>query len=668
MKKVIFSIMLISVILMSCSLSSINMTPTSGAYSTPVSTLTAAQLEAGPAQITGTFSYSNDIIEDYYVEQAVALLDMTGYVLRDEEWLLPVESQVLGYLQLDTKMNIGTYQLSLPVIPAGVSNDVDNDGVSETGVQVFVVGYSPNLTGGPFSVGDDRSFGWPSYLTTVVTDPENNDEITGGKLIVWSPDAEQSFPSGFGDDGLLFTADDPIMPLMAGYSIIDLDQSTFAIIRDPQIEMALYEPADVAIKDFSDLSYTEAFDQMFEIVSKEYAFNGIEGKQPDWEALYAEVSPQVKTAEASRDPFAFYEALQVFVNAFKDGHVGLSGDIGQQLFYEQAVGGTGAGIREVDDGRVLVVYILEESPAAQAGIQVGDEITKVNGKPVADAITEVNPLFGPYSTDFGYRYDQVMFLLRGAPDTTIELSYKHAGVEKTAALTLVAEYDSLLSTYIYGGQDTPMLPVESEIIAGTNIGYIRINSNYDDLNLIIRLFERALQKFEEYEVTGLIIDMRQNSGGAPLGLAGFLYDQEIPMGQLEYYSDTTGKFEPDGPREKVFPNQNQYHFDQMVLLVGNACFSACEIESYGFSQVPGMVVIGQFPTGGVEAEVARGQFELPEGISLQIPTGRFTLEDGSIFLEGVGVIPDIRLPIDEASVLSTEDTVLMKAIEEITGE
>ena len=574
----------------------------------------------------------------------------------------------IGYLQLDTKMNIGTYTLSLPVIPAGVSNDVDNDGVSETGVQVFVVGYSPNLTGGPFSVGDDRSRGWPSYLTTVVTDPENNDEVTGGKLIVWSPDNQQSFPSGFGDDGLLFTDDDPSISLEAGYSIIDLDQPTFAIIRDTEIPMTLYEPADVAIKDFSDLSYTEAFDQMFEIVSKEYAFNGIKGKQPDWDALYAAVSPKVKTAEASRDPFAFYKALQEFVNAFKDGHVGLSGDIGQQLFYEQAVGGTGAGIREVDDGRVLVVYILEESPAALVGIQVGDEITKVNGKPVADAIAEVNPLFGPYSTDFGYRYDQVMFLLRGAPDKIIELTYKHAGVEKTTALTLVPEYDSLLSTYIYGGQDTPVLPVESEILAGTSIGYIKINSNYDDLNLIIRLFERALQKFEEYEVTGIIIDMRQNSGGAPLGLAGFLYDQEIPMGQLEYYSDATGKFEPDGPREKVLPNENQYRFDKMVLLVGNACFSACEIESYGFSQVPGMIVMGQFPTGGVEAEVARGQFELPEGISLQIPTGRFTLEDGSIFLEGVGVVPDIRLPIDEASVLSTEDTVLMKAIAEITGE
>ncbi len=162
--------------------------------------------------------------------------------------------------------------------------------------------------------------------------------------------------------------------------------------------------------------------------------------------------------------------------------------------------------------------------------------------------------------------------------------------------------------------------------------------------LIFRLFERALQQFEANEVAGIVIDMRYNNGGAPLGLAGFFTDQEIPMGQLEYFSDKTGKFEPEGLREKFLPNQNQYRFEKMVMLVGPACFSACEIESYGFSQVPGMVVVGQYPTSGVEAETARGSFNLPEGFSVTVPTGRFILPDGSIFLEGQGVPPTLRIP------------------------
>jgi len=235
-------------------------------------------------------------------------------------------------------------------------------------------------------------------------------------------------------------------------------------------------------------------------------------------------------------------------------------------------------------------------------------------------------------------------------------------------LTAIAERDSFSRTSVYFGVETdPLLPVDARVIAEGNaeVGYIRINSNNDDLNLVIRLFERALKQFGARKVAGIVIDMRYNSGGAPLGLAGFLTDQEIPMGQLEYYSDATGKFEPEGVREKVYPNSNQYHFENMVLLVGQACYSACEIEAYGFSQVPGMITVGQYPTSGTEAEVARGQFALPEGFSLQVPTGRFTLPDGSIFLEGQGVAPTLRVPADETTVYSTEDIVLQAGLKAV---
>jgi len=105
----------------------------------------------------------------------------------------------------------------------------------------------------------------------------------------------------------------------------------------------------------------------------------------------------------------------------------------------------------------------------------------------------------------------------------------------------------------------------------------------------------------------------------------------------------------------------QYRFDKMVLLVGQACYSACELESYGFSQVPGMQVVGQTPSAGVEAEVARGQFVLPEGMSLQVPTGRFTLPDGSLFLEGQGVPLTVKVPVDQTTALSSDDIVLQTA-------
>lgn len=298
------------------------------------------------------------------------------------------------------------------------------------------------------------------------------------------------------------------------------------------------------------------------------------------------------------------------------------------------------------------------------GIQVGAEISVVDGMPVGEAI-ENTQVFDPQSTDFGRRYEKVLMLLRGTAGEPVTLTYRNpGGQERTVSMVSQLEIDSFKYTY-RDGMHTSLyddaLPAEYEILP-EGIGYVKINSNYDDLNLLVRLFERALQTFEENGIPYLIIDMRKNLGGANLGLAGFLYDEEIPLGQLEYYSERTGQFEPEGPRDKVLPNVEQYAFEKMVLLVDQFCYSACELESYGFSQVPGMTVMGQFPTAGVEAEVARGEFLMPDGITLNIPTGRFTNPDGSLFLEGEGVVPDVQLAVDAESVLSEQDIVLQRAI------
>ena len=633
-----------------------------------------AQVDAGienqPTLLQGSYQVTNDfVLTGYYVENAVALTDMRAFVIRDEEWEIPVASQVLGFMTFDAESLSGTYDLNLPALPRGEFSDVDNDGVEEQGVQIFAVAYSPNLYGGPFSEGDDRSRGWPSYLASIKTDTENNDEVIGGKLVIWAADANQQFPSGFGEDGLLFTADDPAAALPMGYTIVDLDQSPFAFVQEPTLELDLYEPSDVAIKDYSAMTYTESFDAMFDAVRKEYAFNDIEGKAPDWDALYQELRPRVEQAEKDKDPNAFYFALRDFTWAFRDGHVGFSGgDYANEDFTNATSGGYGFAIRELDDGRALVIFVLESGPAQAAGMEVGAEILEFNGQPISEAISAVQP-YALQSSDFSIRYQQARYLLATQPGTEAAVTFTNlGGAPQTVTLTAVAERQSFGRTSLnYGVDRASFNPVDAKIITvgKDGVGYIRINSNADDLGLTIRLFERALQRFEASEVAGIVIDMRYNNGGAPLGLAGFLTDQEIQMGQLEYFSDKTGKFEPEGLREKVLPNQNQYRFEKMVLLVGQACFSACEIEAYGFSQVPGMIVAGQTPTGGVEAETARGSFSLPEGFELTVPTGRFTLPDGSIFLEGQGVPPTLRVSLNEETATVTEDIVLLAGIDAV---
>jgi C-terminal processing protease CtpA/Prc len=619
-----------------------------------------------PVLLTGEFEYTNEIVlERYYVQHAVGLVDMTGFVLRDREWELPVEAQTLGYMNVDTENKRGTFRLQLPARPDGTLNDV-NPERTELGVQIFALGYMGNLTGGPFSEGDDRSEGWPGYLTTTRLSPDTNREVTGGKLIIWAPDGEQNFPSGFGQDGLLFTDDDPVEPVPVGYSVVDLDQEPFEMIRQPEVELTLHEPGDLAVKDYSDLSYTEAFDSMFEKVSTEYAFNGIEGKQPDWDALYAELAPLVKEAEQQNDSQAFFRALQEFTYAFQDGHVSVTGERFRDLVWQPVSGGYGLSARELDNGDVIAAFVLPRSPADQAGIQTGALITAVNDEPVQVAIEQVKPISAPHSTEFTRRFEQVRFLMRAAPGSTITVTFTNpGGSEQTVTMLAVDETYSYIATsqYLYYNPYAP--PVEYWFLQ-SGIGYVRINSNSDDLNLIIRLFERALKTFEDNDAAGLIIDLRQNSGGSPLGLAGYLTNDEIALGTLEYFNENTGQFEPRGRESTVRPNQNQYRFSQMALLVDQTCYSACEIEAYAFSQIPGMHVVGYFPTAGVEAEVARGEHKMPEDITVRVPTGRFVLPDGSIFLEGVGVQPTVRVPINTETILAQNDIVLLIAERTLT--
>ncbi len=625
-----------------------------------------------PYEITGTFTYTNDIITTYYVENAVALVDMYGFVKRDENWTIPVSSQTLGFLSINSKSKTGKYTLQLPERPTATMVNVSNDGKNDAGVQVFAVSYWPNLAGGPYSEGDDPSQGWPNYLASVITDSDNNDEVVGGNLVVWAPDANQKFPTGFGVDHKLFTADDPVGPIPAGYSIVNLDKEPFTITQVPTPNLTLYEPKSAAIKDFSNESYTKAFDDMFNLVKQDYAFNGIQGKQPNWDQLYTQIQPRVADAENKHDPNEFYIALRDFTWAFKDAHVGLDGgQYTQQDFTNATAGGYGFSIRQLDDGSYVVIYLTSGGPAEKAGIKVGATVTMFNGQPIKDAVAGAHN-YSNQSSDFAIQLQQARYLLRAQPGTQAQVTFTNPGGQsQTATLTAIQERDSFARTSLYYGVDTnPLLPLDYKIVTASNsqIGYIAINSNDDDLNLIVRLFQRALQQFQDNQVNSLIIDMRYNSGGAPLGLEGFLNTKDVVLGQLEYYSAESGKFQPEGVPEKFTADVEQYHFNNMALLVGPACFSACELESYGFSQVPGMMVVGQYPTAGAEAEVSRGQFQLPEGISLQIPFGRFVLPDGSLFLEGQGVQPTIKVPIDASNAASTDDVVLNAAVAAVLGQ
>ena len=628
-----------------------------------------------PFLITGSFRSTSEIGGKYtdnllFSERQVLLIDMHGFITRNKKWEIPVISQVIGHVTYNPQDASGTYTLLLPEIPQGSLNDVDNNGQQSIGVQVFATDYEPNMVGDAFMAENDSLKGWPGNMASIKTSNDEENEVTGGKLIAYAPDSMQKFPSGFGADKKLFTADDPVADLPAGYSIIDLDSSPFIFSQPAQADLPLFEAADAGPKDYSKESYTQAFDNLLKFLRTDYAFSGIPGKQPDWDALTSQIRPRIVQAEKDSNNYAFYTALRDFTYVFKDGHAGLDGaDFSTQDFQTNYGGGLGFTVLVLDNNQVLVNYIQAGSSAQTAGLKVGAILTQFGGKPVMDSIKSQPLFFGNRSSDVSILAGQAITLTRTKPGAQVSVSFINPGAqEQTKTLSAAPEVDSLLKELGYNKSAT-LLPVELQTLTSNNtdIGYIKLNSNMDDLNLTQRLFERGLSKFLELKVAGIIIDLRNNSGGVPLGLAGYFANQDIPLGQIEYYDSATTQFKPSGEQGKFKTKNPHYSFGKIAVLVGLDCASACELEAYAFSQLPGAVVVGQYPSGGIEAEVSKGQFIMPEGINMQFPTGRIVNLDGSLFLEGIGVQPTIKVPINAENALSGEDVILKTAEEAITG-
>ncbi len=425
----------------------------------------------------------------------------------------------------------------------------------------------------------------------------------------------------------------------------------------------MYE-GDVAVKDFTDMSYGDAFDSLWTRASTEYPFTQLKGI--DWQSLYDEFAPRVASAEADNDATAWYLAMRDFAWSIPDGHVGVQGDDGG-LFQTETGGGFGLAITGLDDGRIIAHIVLEDGPAADAGIELGAQILDFNGTPIDEATAAIAPWSSPFSTEHSLRIQQYRYLLRGRLGEQATLTWLNPGQTQpqTATLDFVPESESFNATSIYAGFDRNALPVEYEILEDSGYGYMRVNSLSDDLNLIIRLFERGVTVFTSNNVPGVIIDMRQNQGGNPLGLklASYFANEELELTRDFYYSEKTGAFESYKPPGTLEPDADLNYPGPIAVLVSPACASACEDVAWVLSQLNQVRVVGKYPSLGIFGEVGRGQYELPGGLSFQIPTGMAVDMSGDIIIEGTGVVPDVFVPITEETVFAENDVVLDFAVD-----
>ncbi len=624
--------------------------------------------EGGVQVIQGSVEYTVGFLTDFNRgDTSVVLIDNSLYVDRDFISPVPAAYQVIGEITSDVYVSPFTYQVNLPIMPRGEARDVDNDGEEDAGVVIMsVVGYT-NFRGGPFWDTDyEYSTGFTS--TQGSTDFEFRHDVVGGKMIIWAPDDEQGFPAGFGEDGFLFTEDDPIMRVPAGYSVVNLDDEPFTLDRSIVATVDLIEQEQsLQPADYTDLSYSEAFDALIEQMRNEYAFTELKGI--DWDALYEEFAPRFAEAEENNDPVAYQFALRDFTWAIPDGHVGASLPLTNSAFFEETDGGLGIAIRELDDGRVIVNYLVEGGPAAEAGVELGAEIITINGQTVDERASEVNVWSAPFSLETSRRLQELRYVVRFPVGEQVELVFKNPGSdeEQTATLEAIAERESWsFSSINNGAAPDGSLPIEFEIL-DSGYAYVRINTFSEYPVLMFRLWEWIIDQLNANNVPGLIIDMRWNSGGYNLDawFAGYFFDHEVVIGNdANYYTDIDDFFVDPVMEDRIIPpDDGRYYGGPIALLVSPACASACEFFSYNMTLEDRATVIGFYPTDGLGGNIT--PVYMPDDVYFQFTTGRALDAEGNIRLEGIGVVPDIVVPVTEETLFYEGDILLDTAIEHL---
>src|SRR5258706_47471 len=471
----------------------------------------------GVQTISGKFTVSNPFILEDYAEPYIALIDLTAFIKRDKDLPLPYPDQTLGRVDGDPTKG-ASYVIPLPIQPRGQLNDVSNGKGAGKGVMVFAVDLDTNAIGDPFQ-GQYEWRGWPGGEDSLQFDP-GTQEVVKGMMVVYAPDANEQFPTDWGADGKLFTADDPVGAIPQGWTIINLDKKPFEQIRTAQADVPLLEGL-AANNDLSSLSYTGAFDALVKDLKVRYPFTDF--KKINWDSLVNDIRPLVQKAEQNKDALAFNIAMLNFASRFKDGH--LSVDTPPDYFTQQTEAGLGMVLGQADSG----------------------------------------------------------------------------------------------------------------------IGYIKVNTFSGDNVLNVRMWEFALKTLDQEQVPALIIDARQNGGGRgdiASYFAGSFYSKAFELNE-SYEADKNGKFLYGG-KDEIQPAPIQWT-KPVAVLIGPACYSACEIFSAAMAHDPNHLMVGRYPTAGVQARV--GTWTLPDGLYFQAPLVRIVYSNGDIFLERKRGQTNIQVPV-----------------------
>ena len=272
--------------------------------------------------------------------------------------------------------------------------------------------------------------------------------------------------------------------------------------------------------------------------------------------------------------------------------------------------GIGVRIDTAKDGLPLVVGVFKGSPAAGAGILVGDELVAVDGKPTT-----------------GHTNDDIVGWVRGAAGTTVKLTVRQGADGTPRDVSMVRA-------------EVATNPVNWAIVPGTHTALIRLDQFSQGAADALKA---ALGDIKTAGADRLVLDLRGNPGGyvneadavaSQFLKTGVVFIERDAQGNETKHNVTAGGLATDLP---------------LVVLVDGGTASSSEIVS-GALQDAGRAQIVGIKTYGTGTVL--GEFPLSDGSALRVGTVEW-LTPGGRQIWHQGITPDVI--VERASTIAPID-------------
>jgi len=312
--------------------------------------------------------------------------------------------------------------------------------------------------------------------------------------------------------------------------------------------------------------------------------------------------------------------------------------------------GIGVSLKQEEDGAVIVKDVSAGGPAAAAGIEKGDRFMRVDGREVADmTMDEMIAMIKKEGNDGRTITITVERAVSGAEQNVPDGAEQGAPDGSGQDVPDGAEQDApngkeLLDLQVVCGKVDVVSVLSKKF--GT-VGYIKITEFDKETD---EQFGTAIENMKKDDVSGLVIDVRDNGGGS-LDTVIKMLDELLPEGEL-----ITEKSKKEG--DKTYYSTDDTSFDRpvAVLINGNSA-SASEVFAGTLQARKAATLIGtqSFGKGIVQTVLS---LEGSCGGGIKLTTAEYFLP-GGISIHKKGLAPDIEV--------EDQDDQLQRALEFLNG-